>query len=553
MNFKYYLVYILIFVVIEIKAQFYQTLNTSIKPTYSEINENGDIILVQSTSFDSVEILNSVLKPLSNPRPIFGRSKEIYITRIDTNQQILDNIHFYSKEGINIIGSYLFNDEYYFILTNFDTIFYKDTFYTNDINILQPTYLFKFDFNTRDLVLCKLIGGGWEWSSIFIDESYINIGLQFIGSAVIDSNIFNGLKPSFNEKDIILIKLLRSNYNLKAATTLIGFEDSYPLKFISSDNRNLYLLVDTYSPFLICNKDSILFPKSSNGYGLALKFEEDLTLSKFAATSGIFTDININNNNSIDIVGNYYNELVINNKAIANSFGLENSFIARFDQLLNLESYKEYKGSGSKRFSIIGNVNNNDIFLGGQFTKQIHEENNKVTQSEGDFDALTYFINNNGELVRKFYFQGDSTEFISKILQKKNGDFFILGHTLSKKLVCSNDIIYPDWDRKSTRINFFLYKIDAKLLKSIEIPPKQEDYIRIASIQLNKIVKIEIISNIVNRINIYNSNGHLCNARNITPNKQLVEIENISVSGLYFISVHLNNGKNFTKKVVVLD
>ena len=97
MNFKYYLVYILIFVVIEIKAQFYQTLNTSIKPTYSEINENGDIILVQSTSFDSVEILNSVLKPLSNPRPIFGRSKEIYITRIDTNQQILDNIHFYSK------------------------------------------------------------------------------------------------------------------------------------------------------------------------------------------------------------------------------------------------------------------------------------------------------------------------------------------------------------------------------------------------------------------------------------------------------------------------
>ena len=116
---------------------------------------------------------------------------------------------------------------------------------------------------------------------------------------------------------------------------------------------------------------------------------------------------------------------------------------------------------------------------------------------------------------------------------------------MSKKLVCSNDIIYPDWDRKSTRINFFLYKIDAKLLKSIEIPPKQEDYI--------KIVKIEIISNIVNRINIYNSNGHLCNARNITPNKQLVEIENISVSGLYFISVHLNNGKNFTKKVVVLD
>lgn len=206
---------------------------------------------------------------------------------------------------------------------------------------------------------------------------------------------------------------------MKAATTLIGFEDSYPLKFISSDNRNLYLLVDTYSPFLICNKDSILFPKSSNGYGLALKFEEDLTLSKFAATSGIFTDININNNNSIDIVGNYYNELVINNKAIANSFGLENSFIARFDQLLNLESYKEYKGSGSKRFSIIGNVNNNDIFLGGQFTKQIHEENNKVTQSEESFDALTYFINNNGELVRKFYFQGDSTEFISKILQKK--------------------------------------------------------------------------------------------------------------------------------------
>ena len=52
---------------------------------------------------------------------------------------------------------------------------------------------------------------------------------------------------------------------------------------------------------------------------------------------------------------------MINNKAIANSFGLENSFIARFDQLLNLESYKEYKGSGSKRFSIIGNVNNNDI------------------------------------------------------------------------------------------------------------------------------------------------------------------------------------------------
>lgn len=74
---------------------------------------------------------------------------------------------------------------------------------------------------------------------------------------------------------------------MKAATTLIGFEDSYPLKLISSDNRNLYLLVDTYSPFLICNKDSILFPKSSNGYGLALKFEEDLTLSKFAATSGI--------------------------------------------------------------------------------------------------------------------------------------------------------------------------------------------------------------------------------------------------------------------------
>jgi len=116
MNFKYYFVYILIFVFIEIKAKFYQTLNTSIKPTYSEINDNGDIILVQSTSFDSVEILNSVLKPLSNPRPIFGRSKEIYITRIDTNQQILDNIHFYSKEGINIIGSYLFNDEYFLIL-----------------------------------------------------------------------------------------------------------------------------------------------------------------------------------------------------------------------------------------------------------------------------------------------------------------------------------------------------------------------------------------------------------------------------------------------------
>lgn len=82
MNFKYYLVYILIFVVIEIKAQFYQTLNTSIKPTYSEINENGDIILVQSTSFDSVEILNSVLKPLSNPRPILEDQRKYILLEL---------------------------------------------------------------------------------------------------------------------------------------------------------------------------------------------------------------------------------------------------------------------------------------------------------------------------------------------------------------------------------------------------------------------------------------------------------------------------------------
>ena len=311
--------------------------------------------------------------------------------------------------------------------------------------------------------------------------------------------------------------------------------------------------MDTYSPFLICNNDSILLPKSSNGYGLALKFEEDLTFSEFATTSGIFIDININDNNSINIIGNYYNELMINSNVIANSFGFENSFIARCSQFLSLESYTEYKGSGSRRFNIIGNVINNDLFLVGRFTEQIHEENNKVIESKGDFDGLTYFINNKGEVTKKFYFQGDSTEFISKILQNKNGDWFILGHTMSKKLVCSNDSIYPDWDRKSTRINYFLYKIDAALLNSIEIPSKPEDPIRIATIQLNKIVKIEIMSSIESSINIYNNNGQLCNTINITPNSQFVEIENISVPGLYFISVPLNNGKHFTKKVIVLD
>ncbi|MEP7197874.1 MAG: hypothetical protein ABI851_15255 [Saprospiraceae bacterium] len=549
MNFKYYF----IAVVLETKAQFYQTINSSIIASYSEINGSGDIVLVQATSFDSVEILNTVLKPLGTPRPIFGRSKEIYITRIDTNQQILDNIQFYSKEGINIIGSHLFENEYYFILTNFDTIFYKDTFFTNTQNITNPTYLFKFDFNTHKLVLCKLIGGGWEWSSIFINESYIYVGLQFIGSAVIDSNIFKGLRTSFTEKDIILLKLNRNNHYLEAVTTLTGYEDSYPIKLARSDNSEVYLLVDTYSPFLICKNDSILIPKSANGYGLALKFTDNLKLVAYATTNGIFTDISINENNSINIIGNYFNELVINNEVIANSLGFENSFIARCNQLLNLENYIEYRGSGSRRFNIIGNMNQNDLFLGGRFTKQINEENNTVTESIGDFDALTYFINDNGKVTRQFYFQGDSSEFISKILQNKSGDFFILGYTLSKMLVCSNNIIYPVWDRKSSRINYFLYKIAVSQLNSIEIPAKQEDYIKVVSLQSSKIIKFEVISSLVNNIKIYNSSGHLCNTRNITPINQFVEIENCSVSGLYYICVHLKNGKHFAKKLLLLD
>ncbi len=139
---RIYIVFLLLLVFLELRAQFFKPINTSIIPTYSEINKNGDIVIAQATSFDSVEILNTVLKPFSTQKPIFGRSKEIYITRIDTNQRILDNLQFYRKEGRNIIGSYLFENDYYFVLTNYDTIFYKDTFFTNTLNYTNPTYLF---------------------------------------------------------------------------------------------------------------------------------------------------------------------------------------------------------------------------------------------------------------------------------------------------------------------------------------------------------------------------------------------------------------------------
>jgi len=70
---RIYIVFLLLLVFLELRAQFFKPINTSIIPTYSEINKNGDIVIAQATSFDSVEILNTVLKPFSTQKPIFGR------------------------------------------------------------------------------------------------------------------------------------------------------------------------------------------------------------------------------------------------------------------------------------------------------------------------------------------------------------------------------------------------------------------------------------------------------------------------------------------------
>ncbi|MBK7233636.1 MAG: T9SS type A sorting domain-containing protein [Saprospiraceae bacterium] len=532
-------------------AQFIHSIHTSIFPTFTEIKENGDIILVQSTTFDSIEILDYVFYPKTLIKPNGGRYRELYITQIDTNLEIRDHLHFYGPDGIRIIGSYLFENEYYLLVESFDTIYYKDTFFTNHLNLISPTFLFKYDFNQKTLKLCKLIGGGFEFSNMYVSEKCVYIALQFVDTAVVDSFILAPLRSSIHQRDILILKLEKETNSIAAITSVLGHEASYPIKIFSSKNGNIYLSLDTYGRFLKTGTDSIVYPRSGNGIGLALRFSENLKLTGYITTSGLFTDIFVDANNSTNLSGIYFGNLFINNTQYSSSLVNESAFVAKFDENLYLSDYLEYEGNGSRRFKILSNSIRNEYLLAGHFTKTIKDGSNSEVESKGAYDAFLYFIDTSNSFSKALYFKGDSNEYIDNIMLLDNNDILVLGRTYSEKVVCGTDSLISNWDSPLTRVNYFLYRINKVFFNHINENDIIENYLDLMIDHSTGTIKLNIKSSEILSIRIFNNDGQVFYHKGNLQLDQSLEFNSNLTSGVYFLTINMRNGNLFTKRIMM--
>ena len=466
---------------------------------------------------------------------------------MDSNLILKDSFRIFGKTNVKLIGSYLdkSNNNYYFALWSPDTIYSLTNTYLNPYREkCVPVYIFCYDINAKYLTLVKVIGNGYENIIFYERNDNVYLFLNYVETAFVDSLRFPPLLSSNHEQDVLALRLNAKTFQVETVLSIRGYDLTQPIAITADDDKNMYLLVDTYSFFLKVHQDSLLF-NELRPLGVLFKIDSLGNLVWHQKSGNYWSDLILDINSEPVLCGNYINKLEFDSIIYELSPKIEEGFTIQCNQEGQYKKHKIIEGDSARRVSKIIKGSNNQYVVLGQFKGNIYPEHSTIAKSIGDYDAFVSVFDIDDQIINTYYFQGDKSDLLVDAIFFDNGDVRIFGYTDSKLLISGTDTL-----ESANPGHYFIYDIKkVRLVNKINKIEKGKFYIY-PTITSNNIIINFPEDEKEHEVYIYDQFGYLQLNKNIKGTIYDLDVTTLN-SGIYFLKIHDNqNGQLTIKKFI---